>query len=85
MNMKFQQGECVKISDGRIGRVRGKMPKGYRVRVRRKTGKSHQFCIFAGEELERVACPKGWMGVDGYNRYLSKTLRKMKERLAKKR
>jgi hypothetical protein len=81
----FQQGECVKIPDGRIGRVREKLPEGYKIRVRRKNSATHQFLIFQGKGLERVACPKGWMSMEGYNRYLGITLRKMKERLAKQR
>lgn len=73
-------GGCVKIPDGRIARVREKIGKQYRVRVRRKTSKSHQFLMFDPSELAPMACPKGWMSTDGYNRYLKKTLAKMKER-----
>lgn len=81
----FQQGECVKIPDGRIGRVREKLKEGYKIRVKRKNSNTHQFLIFQGKELERVDCPKGWMSVEGYNRYLKTTLQKMRERLAKQR
>lgn len=73
-------GDCVKIPDGRIGRVREKIDRQYKVRVRRKTSASHQFLFFDKDELAVVDCPKGWMSVDGYNRYLKKTLAKMKER-----
>lgn len=76
-------GGCVKIPDGRIGRVREKINNQYKVRVRRKTGVSHQFLSFGAEELEPVDCPKGWMSVEGYERYLKITLAKMKTRARK--
>jgi hypothetical protein len=76
-------GSCVKIPDGRIGRVRKKVYNQYKVRVRRKTSLSHQFLLFDHNELEIVDCPKGWMSVEGYNRYLKKTLTKMEERKSK--
>jgi hypothetical protein len=72
---------CVKIPDGRIGRVREKIGKKYKVRVRRKKSPSHQFLFFERHELKAVACPKGWMSPEGYRRYLKKTLSKMKSRL----
>jgi hypothetical protein len=31
-------------------------------------------------ELERVACPEGWMSPAGYRGYLRQTQRKMRER-----
>lgn len=73
-------GGCVKIPDGRIGRIREKVSNQYKVRVRRKTGISHQFLFFKRNELKPVTCPKGWMSVEGYNCYLKKTLAKMKKR-----
>ena len=73
-------GGCVKIPDGRIARVREKINSLYKVRVRRKTGTSHQFLFFAAKDLVPVDCPKGWMSVEGYNRYLKATLSKMKLR-----
>ena len=73
-------GDCVKIPDGRIGRVREITESGCRVRVRRKTSNTHQFLNFVLEELDVVDCPKGWMSPDGYNRYLKITLAKMQER-----
>jgi hypothetical protein len=76
-------GDCVKLPDGRIGRVRDKSGDEYRVRVRRKTSKSHQVLKFNKDELTYVACPKGWMSPEGYNRYLKVTLAKMKQRESK--
>lgn len=73
-------GGCVKIPDGRIGRVRERRDNQYKVRVRRKTSVSHQFLSFDAEELIPVDCPKGWMSVKGYKRYLKVTLAKMKIR-----
>jgi hypothetical protein len=71
---------CVKIPDGRIGRVREKIGNKYKVRVRRKTSSSHQFLFFQARELQKVECPKGWMTPEGYKRYLEQTLRKMKKK-----
>ncbi len=73
-------GGCVKIPDGRIARVRERIKNQYKVRVRRKTSLSHQFLYFNAKELKPVDCPKGWMSVEGYKRYLKATLAKMKTR-----
>ena len=78
--MKIVIGGCVKIPDGRIGRVREKIDQQYKVRVRRKTSLSHQFLLFNAKDLQPIVCPKGWMSVEGYNRYLQITLAKMKTR-----
>lgn len=75
-------GGCVKIPDGRIGRVRKKSGAQYVVRVRRKTSMTHQFLKFSAVQLKPVKCPKGWMSTAGYNRYLKATLAKMKSRNA---
>ncbi|MEO8400125.1 MAG: hypothetical protein ABI550_10000 [Ignavibacteriaceae bacterium] len=83
MSKSIVIGGCVKIPDGRVGRVREKVKNQYKVRVRRKTSVSHQFLLFDGHELKPVDCPKGWMSIEGYNRYLKKTLAKMKERESK--
>ncbi len=78
--MDIKKGDCVKIPDGRIGRVRDTVKGTYRIRVRRKTSKTHQFLTFHKDELEKIACPKGWMSPQGYNRYLKTTLEKMRLR-----
>ncbi len=77
-------GDCVKTPDGRIARVREVSAKkrGYRVRVRRMSGRTSQFLMFTRGELESVPCPKGWMSPEGYNRYLQATLEKMRQRLS---
>lgn len=80
----FVVGDCVRIPDGRIGRVREVTGHQYKVRVQRKTSKTHQFLKLSGEELERVECPKGWMSPEGYVRYLDATLAKMRQREAGK-
>ena len=84
MSGSFKPGDCVKTPDGRIGRVREVLGSRYKVRVRRKTSKTHQFLTLSGEELERVECPKGWMSPEGYVRYLDATLAKMRQREAGK-
>jgi hypothetical protein len=84
MSRAFKTGDCVKIPDGRIGRVREVTGSQYKVRVQRKTSKTHQFLKFSSEKLERVECPKGWMSPEGYVRYLDTTLAKMRQREAGK-
>jgi len=81
----IRMGDCVKIPDGRIARVRERLTGKYKVRVRRKTGKTHQFLIFPVDQLKLVDCPKEWMSREGYNRYLKITLAKMEKRLAARR
>jgi hypothetical protein len=76
----IRSGDCVQIPDGRIARVRDISQAVVRVRVRRKTSKSHQFLKLKEEELIKVTCPKGWMSPEGYNRYLQITLEKMRKR-----
>ncbi len=76
----IHKGDCVTIPDGRIGRVRDVQGNKYKVRVRRKISKTHQFLIFSSSDLQVVACPKGWMSPEGYNKYITTTLAKMKER-----
>jgi hypothetical protein len=81
---RFKLGDCVRIPDGRIGRVRGKSAGKLKIRVRRTTSQTHQFVLFAASDLRKADCPKGWMSPAGYVRYLKPTLAKMKERAAKK-
>lgn len=79
----IKNGDCVRIPDGRIARVRGKSAGKYKVRVRRTTSDTHQFLWFSAEELELTQCPKGWMSPSGYNRYLKTTLAKVRQRIRK--
>jgi hypothetical protein len=81
---KIHAGDCVKIPDGRIARVREISAGRCRVRVRRATSNTHQFLFFRTRELERVDCPKGWMSPVGYNNYLRVTLSKTRDRLSLK-
>ncbi len=82
--MELKDGDCVRLPDGRIGRLRDTSDALYIVRVRRTTSKSHQFLKCHPTDLTKVDCPKGWMSPDGYNRYLKVTLAKMKQRQRKK-
>jgi len=77
-------GDCVRLPDGRVGRVRDRAHGKVRVRVRRATSQTHQFLYFAPSALARVDCPEGWMTPGGYTRYLRATLAKMRTRLAKR-
>jgi hypothetical protein len=80
MRRTIRPGDCVRIPDGRIGRVRGASRTGYRVRVRRKTSKTHQFLVLSAAQIKAVDCPDGWMSPTGYRRYLRITLAKMRAR-----
>ena len=80
MAARFTVGDCVRVPDGRIGRVRAIDAGRYRVRVQRRTSKTHQFLLLHASELRRVECPAGWMSPDGYRRYLEPTLAKLRER-----
>jgi hypothetical protein len=73
---RIAPGDCVRLPDGRIGRVREQREGMYRVRVRRMTSKTNHFVWLALSKVERVPCPKGWMSPEGYNRYLRETLAK---------
>jgi DNA-3-methyladenine glycosylase II len=66
--------DCVRVPDGRIGRVRAKSGNTYRIRLRRVSSQSHQFLTFQATELTPINCPKGWMTPEGYLRYLQATL-----------
>ena len=80
MSRRFAVGDCVRVPDGRIGRVRALEPGANRVRVQRRTSRTHQFLVLRAGELTRVPCPTGWMSPDGYRRYLTPTLAKLRER-----
>jgi hypothetical protein len=81
----IRPGDCVRLPDGRIGRVREAAEGRYRVRVRRATSKTHQFLWLTAAELQPVGCPKGWMSPEGHLRYLGPTLAKQRLRLDRKR
>jgi hypothetical protein len=85
VSRRYAVGDCVRVPDGRVGRVRALEAGCYRVRVQRRTSKTHQFLSLRAGELTRVACPKGWMSEDGYRRYLKPTLAKMRKRAGTKR
>jgi hypothetical protein len=80
MARKVNPGDCVKIADGRVARVREVDGRTIKVRVRRKTSETHQFLFLDTADVDRVECPEGWMSPSGYTNYLRKTLAKMRER-----
>ena len=85
MSRAIQTASCVRLPDGRVGRVRAVNGSEVRVRVRRKTSNTHQFLTLPKNQLRVVDCPKGWMSPRGYARYLRITLSKMRKRLATRR
>jgi hypothetical protein len=78
-------GDCVRLADGRVGRVRAILSDAVRVRVRRATSTRHQFVLARATTLRRIDCPRGWMSPPGYVRYLRVTLAKMRTRMASRR
>jgi hypothetical protein len=80
MSGTIHAGDCVKIPDGRIARVREVSAGLCRVRVQRATSNTRQFLFFRARELKRVDCPKGWMSPVGYNHYLRVTLARTRGR-----
>jgi hypothetical protein len=78
--MRLRPADCVRLLDGRIGRVRARSGDKALVRVRRKTSQTHQFVRLAVNTLRRIDCPDGWMSPQGYARYLRATLAKMRRR-----
>jgi hypothetical protein len=78
---KLTIGDCVRVPDGRLGRVRARVGSAWRVRVRRQGGLSNQFLVLSSTQLRRVPTPKGWMTPAGYRRYLKVTLAKLRTRL----
>ena len=80
MAKRWRVGDCVRLADGRIGRVRETMGAKLRVRVRRVKSATHQFLVLEKKDVERADCPAGWMSPAGYARYLKVTLAKMRKR-----
>ena len=77
----INSGDCVRLHDGRIGRIREIFKKSTEFEYRRKNSKNHQVIKVTSGDITRIQCPKGWMSPDGYNRYLKQTLSKMKKRM----
>jgi hypothetical protein len=85
MARSIRLADCVRLPDGRVGRVRALSGDGILVRVRRRTSQTHQLLRLPAGKLRRIACPDGWMSPAGYARYLRVTLAKMRERRTPKR
>jgi hypothetical protein len=81
MTAKLQVGDCVRVPDGRIGRVRARVGRKLRVRLRRPTNATNTFLLLAPSDLRAVKCPAGWMSPAGYRRYLGPTLAKLRARV----
>jgi hypothetical protein len=82
MARSIRVADCVRVPDGRIGRVRTLSKNGALVRVRRKTSETHQLLQLPARKLRRIDCPDGWLSPQGYARYLRVTLAKMRKRRA---
>lgn len=76
----LRAGDCVKVPDGRAGRIREKEGAKWRVRVRRRGGTTDELLLFSSRELRRIEPPAGWMSPEGYNRRLAAARRAGRER-----
>src|SRR5262245_53850247 len=61
MSRRFYVGDCVRVPNGRVGRVRAVEAGRYRVRVRGRTSETHQFWLPPPASSRGVQCPAGWM------------------------
>jgi hypothetical protein len=66
--MTLRPGECVRVPDGRPGRIRGRRGGKFSVRVRRRGGTADELLLLSPRELEPIDPPAGWMSVKGYVR-----------------
>ncbi|MEP6769719.1 MAG: hypothetical protein ABJC61_13690 [Acidobacteriota bacterium] len=76
----LKTGECVRVPDGRPGRVRAHRAGKFSVRVRRKGKSTDELLTFAAADLRRIEPPTGWMSAEGYNRRVAALRRRSKER-----
>jgi hypothetical protein len=67
-HVALKPGECVRVPDGRPGRIRGRRGGKLTVRVRRRGGTADEVLLLSPRELERIDPPAGWMSVKGYVR-----------------
>ena len=74
MARSIRLADCVRLPDGRVGRVRALSDDDVLVRVRRTTSRTHHFVRLPRGKLRRIDCPDGWMSPRGYTRYLRVTL-----------
>lgn len=76
----LQAGDCVRVPDGRPGRVRGREGGRLLVRVRRPGSTVDELLLFRSAQLSRIAPPSGWMTAQGYRRRLAAARRNAKIR-----
>lgn len=74
----LKTGECVRVPDGRPGRVRAHRSGKFSVRVRRAGKTTDELLTFAGTQLKRIDPPDGWMSPEGYNRRVAALRRRMR-------
>ncbi len=80
--VSLRPGDCVRVPDGRPGRVRDRRGDKYRIRVRRVGGTSDEFLLLPRRELVRIDPPAGWMSLEGYNRRVAAVKRNARSRSA---
>lgn len=78
----FRRGECVRVPDGRPGRIREARAGKFRVRVRRRGGTTDEIVELQARDLVRIDPPAGWMTPEGYNRRVAAARRNARERRA---
>ncbi len=75
----LKTGVCVRVPDGRPGRVRAHRAGKFSVRVRRQGKTTDEILTFAAAELTRIDPPAGWMSPEGYNRRVAALRRRRRE------
>lgn len=73
-------GDCVRIPDGRPGRVREREGAKFLVRVRRRGQTSNELLLFGSRDLRKIEPPSGWMTAEGYIHRLAAARRLGKKR-----
>jgi hypothetical protein len=80
MATTFRRGECVRVPDGRPGRIREARGDTIRVRVRKRGGTTDEILAFPPWDLKAIEPPAGWMSPAGYNRRVAAVRRNAKRR-----
>ena len=76
----FHRGECVRVPDGRPGRIREARGDTVRVRVRKRGGTTDEILAFSPGDLKAIDPPAGWMSPAGYNKRLLAARRNARKR-----
>lgn len=76
----IRRGDCVRLPDGRPGRVRETRGSTVRVRVRKRGRTVDEILVLSPSDLRAIEPPAGWMSPAGYNKRVAALRRSVKER-----